>query len=328
MLAAWYDRTGPAAEVLTVGELADPEPGPGEVRVRVHAAGLNPRDVKRREGAGDRVMTDPRVIPGDDGAGVIDRVGPGADASRLGERVWVHFANYLRSFGTMAEYVVVPQERAVPLPAQASFDQGACLGIPALTAHRALFADGPIAGQIVLVTGGAGAVGHYAIEIARHAGARVIATASTDAKREAARAAGAEHVIDYRRPDAARLVLDASGGHGVDRVVDVALGHNLPLTSAVLAVNGTNASYSSQSQPEPPLPFYPLMRLGASLRLISVFTTPEPALQAATAEITDLLARGALTHPIAARYPLTASPAAHEMLERGGAEGKVLVMPR
>jgi NADPH2:quinone reductase len=218
MRAAWYDRTGPAAEVLTVGELADPEPGPGEVRVRVHAAGLNPRDVKRREGLGDRVMTDPRVIPGDDGAGVIDRLGPGADASRLGERVWVYFANYLRSFETMAEYTVVPQERAVQLPAQASFDYGACLGIPALTAHRELFADGPIAGQFVLVTGGAGAVGHYAIELARHAGATVIATASTDAKREAARAAGAEHVIDHRRADAARLILDASGGHGVDRV--------------------------------------------------------------------------------------------------------------
>ncbi len=325
MRAAWYDRTGPASHVLVLGELPDPEPGPGEVRVRVVAAGLNPRDVKRRGGVGDRVMTDARVIPGDDGAGIIDAAGAGVPAERIGRRVWVHSATFGRPFGTSAEHVVVPAAHAIDLPAGATFEQGACLGVPALTAHRALFADGPVTGQVVLVTGGVGAVGHYAIEFAKHAGATVIATASTAAKQDAAYAAGADHVIDYRRPDAAKAVMAASGEHGVDRVVDVAFGANLPLTSVVVAPNGTISAYASDAVPEPAFPFYGLMRRGVTVRTVLVFTMPPPALAAATEAVTALLAAGVLTHPIAARHPLDDCVAAHEQVEAGHPIGKVLL---
>ena len=326
MRAAWYDRTGPASEVLVVGELPDPTPGDGEVRVRVEAAGVNPRDAKRRAGAGDRAMTDARVIPGDDGAGVIDEVGPGVPAARVGERVWVHSATYGRPFGTTAEFVLVPAAHAVPLPPGVPAEAGACLGVPALTAHRCVFADGPVAGQTVLVTGGAGAVGHYAIELARHAGATVIATASTPAKQSAARRAGAHHVVDYRSPDAADAICAAAPG-GVHRVVDVAFGANLPLTSAVLATNGTIATYGSDAEPEPKIPFYPLMRRGVSIRLVLVFVMPEPALRAAVDDLTKLLAGGVLSHPTAARYPLDRIAEAHRRVETGNAIGRVLVMP-
>lgn len=324
MRAVWYVRTGPASRVLVVGEAPDPEPGPGEVRVRIAVSGVNPRDVKRRGGVGGRVMVDARVIPGDDGAGVVDSVGEGVPAGRVGRRVWVHSATYGRPYGTSAEYVVVPAGHAVDLPDGATFEQGACLGVPALTAHRAVFADGPVNGRIVLVTGGAGAVGHYAIEMARHAGATVIATASTNAKREAAYAAGADLVIDYRAPGAAEAVMAASGGHGVDRVVDVAFGENLPLTSAVIAPNGVISAYASDAVPEPAFPFYALMRRGITVRTVLVFTMPSRAMAAATETVTALLASGTLTHPVAARYPLDACAAAHEQVE-GGRIGRVLL---
>jgi NADPH2:quinone reductase len=323
MRASWYDRTGPAEEVLVVGELPEPQPAANEVRVRVHATGINPADVKRRAGAGGRTMAGPRVIPGDDGAGVIDRVGPRVPAARIGQRVWVHSANHGRPFGTSAEFVVVPAGQAIELPAATSFEAGACLGVPALTAHRCVFADGPVRGRTVLVTGGAGAVAHYAIELARHGGARVLATASTPDKREMALAAGAEEVVDYRDPDAATEILRWSGGSGVDRIVDVAFGANLPLTSAVIATNGTIASYASDEVPEPALPFYALMRRGVTLRTVLVFVMPAPAMRAATDHVTRLLAEDILTHPVAARYALADVAKAHRAVEEHG--GKVLL---
>jgi NADPH2:quinone reductase len=324
MRAAWYDRTGPADDVLVVGELPDPEPGIGEVRVRVRAAGVNPADVKRRAGAGGRSMTAARVVPGDDGAGVIDRVGPRVPAARIGTRVWVHSANHGRPNGTSAEYVVVPADQAIALPDGTSFEAGACLGVPALTAHRAVFGDGPVAGRTVLVTGGAGAVAHYAIELAKHGGATVLATASTPDKRRAALAAGADHVVDYRRDDAAGEILALSGG-GVQRVVDVAFGANLPLTTAVIATNGTIAAYGSDTVPEPALPFYPLMRRGVTIRLVRVFSMPAPALRAATEHVSRLLADDVLTHPIARIRPLAAIAEAHRLVESGAGIGKVLL---
>ncbi|MEW9555136.1 NADPH:quinone reductase [Nonomuraea sp. NPDC050783] len=326
MKAVWYDRTGPAADVLTVGELPDPEPAAGEVRVRVRAAGINPADVKRRQGAGDRVMRDPRVIPGDDGAGVIDRVGPRVPASWIGRRVWVHSANHGRPYGTSAEYVVVPAAQAIELPAHTSFEAGACLGVPALTAHRCLFADGPVSGRTVLVTGAAGAVGHYAVQLAAHGGATVIATARTPEQRASALDAGACHVIDNRAPGAAEAVLDLVPG-GVDRVVDVAFGANLPFTSRVIATGGTIATYASDAVPEPALPFYRLMRKGATIRTTLVFVMPAPALRAATEHITRLLEDDVLTHPVAARHPLAAAADAHRDVESGHAPGKVLLLP-
>jgi NADPH:quinone reductase len=327
MRAAWYERTGAARAVLVVGEVPDPVPAAGEVRVRVSAAVVNPRDVKRRAATGDRVMTDPRVIPGDDGAGTVDQVGPGVPAARIGQRVWVHSATYGRALGTAAEYVVVSAGNAIELPAAAPFEAGACLGVPALTAHRCVFADGPVSGATSLVTGGAGMVAHYAIEMAKHAGATVLATASTPGKREAARQAGADHVIDYRHPDAAAVIAELAGPAGVQRVIDVAFGANLPLTSAVIAVNGTIAAYGSDATPEPELPFYSLMRRGVTIRTVLVFVMPEPARQAAVRDITRLMADGKLTHPIAARYRLGEAEAAHEHAESGHTPGKVLITP-
>lgn len=326
MRAAWYERNGMASEVLTVGEMPDPEPGSGEVRVRVHATGLNPADVKRRRGVGGRTMTAARVIPGDDGAGIIDRVGPGVPASRVGQRVWVHSANHNRPFGTSAEYAVVPAVQAIELPDHVSFDAGACLGVPALTAHRCLFADGPIDGQTVLVTGGAGAVAHYAIEMAKYAGATVIATASTPDKHHAALTAGADHVVDYRRPDAAATILGLAP-EGINRIVDVAFGANLLLTSSVIAQGGTIASYASDAAPEPVLPFYPLMRRGVTIRTVLVFTMPTSAVGIATQYVTRLLAADVLSHPIAARYSLDTIAVAHADLEGGRVIGKIVINP-
>ncbi|GAA4607297.1 NADPH:quinone reductase [Actinoallomurus liliacearum] len=326
MRAAWYDRNGAADDVLIVGELPDPEPGVGEVRVRVMAAGVNPADVKRRSGGGGRAMTAPRVVPGDDGAGIIDRVGPRVPASRIGQRVWVHSATHRSAFGTCAEYVVVPATQAIGLPDDVSFEVGACLGVPALTAHRCLLADGPVDGRTVLVTGGAGAVAHYAIQLAAHGGARVISTASTPAKQRAALEAGAEHVVDYREPDAAQTILGLAPD-GVDRVVDVAFGANLELTSTVVAANGTIATYGSDAVPEPTIPFYRLMRRGITIRTVLVFVMPPHALRAATDHVTRLLTDGVLTHPMASRHSLDAVAAAHREVEDGRAIGKVIITP-
>src|SRR5262247_968394 len=275
MLAAWYEKNGPAAEVLQVGELPVPEPGPGEVRVRVVASGLNPTDVKAR--AGSRPMGFPRIVPHQDGAGVIEEVGAGVPASRLGERVWVFIVQWQRPWGTAAEQTIVPAALAVTLPSNTSFPEGACLGIPAVTAHRCLFADGPVEGQTVLVTGGAGAVGHYAVQLAKWAGATVIATVSSPEKAALAAAAGADHTVNYRTGDAAAEILTLTNGAGVDRIVDVDFGANLPVSLKVLKTNGTIATYASMGEPEPKLPFYPLMAKNATLRAVLLYTMPERA---------------------------------------------------
>jgi NADPH2:quinone reductase len=322
--AAWYDRTGPAREVLEVGELQDPVAAAGEVVVALAAAGVNPADVKRRAGAGGRAMSAARVVPGDDGAGVVAAVGAGVDRARIGERVWVHNATLGRPWGCSAELVAIPADHATRLPDDVPYTVGACLGVPALTAHRAVFADGPVSGRTVLVTGGAGAVGRYAIQLARWGGARVVATASTSRKREAAAGAGAEQVVDYRRPDAAARLLDAAGP--VDRVVDVAFGANLPLTETVLAANGTIAAYGSDADPQPAVPFYPLMRRDARLHFVSVFAMPITARRAAIADVNRLLERGELTPAIGATHPIEQIAAAHEAVETGSALGQVVLV--
>jgi NADPH:quinone reductase len=228
MRAAWYERNGPAREVLQVGEMPDPEPGRGEVRVRIHASGVNPSDWKTR--AGSRPMAGPRVIPHSDGAGVLDRVGSGVPDERLGERVWVWNAQWKRPFGTAAEFVVLSEEQAVRLPESVSFEADACLGIPALTAHRAVIIDGSPEDQIVLVAGGAGSVGHYAIQFAKLLGAaQVIATVSSPEKAEHARQAGADAVINYRTEPVAERIMELTTGHGADRIVEVDLAGNARL---------------------------------------------------------------------------------------------------
>jgi NADPH2:quinone reductase len=235
----------------------------------------------------------------------------------------VYAANAGRPFGTAAQYVVVPDRQAVRLPPAASFADGACVGVPALTAHRCVFADGPVTGQTVLVTGGAGAVGRYALQLASRAGATVIATASTEEKRHSARAAGARHVVNHRRPDAIDRIAVLAGPDGVARVVDVAFGANLPLTSDVVATGATIATYGSDAEPHPRLPFYRLMRRGVTIRTVLVFVMPAQALAAAVEDVTRHLEEATLTHPVVATYPLDRIADAHRAVERGGHVGHV-----
>ena len=323
MLAAWYEKNGPAHDVLRVGELPDPEPGAGEVRVRLHASGLNPSDVKAR--GGSRSVIPPRVIPNSDGAGAIDRVGPGVPRKRLKQRVWVYNGQWQRPHGTSAQYIVLPAKQAVPLPKKLSYAQGACLGIPVMTAHRCLFADGPIRGLNVLVTGGAGVVGHYAVQLARWAGARVIATVSSKEKAEHARKAGAHAIIDYRNEDLVARLMELTAGAGVDRVVDVEFGANVKRYAKALKSNAVVASYASTQSPEPALPFYDLMRLNLTLRLVFVYTMPDAAKRRAIADIARWVAEGRPRFAIAARFALADVVAAHEFTESGSKIGHVVL---
>ena len=265
MKAVWYVRQGEAREVLHVGEQPTPSPGAGEVRVRLHASAVNPADANRRAGRG-HPMEFPLVIPNSDGAGVIDALGPGVSDRRIGERVWLYFGQRGRPFGTAAEYICLDASLTLPLPEHMSFGEGACLGIPAMTAFNAVLGDGDVKGRTVLVTGGAGAVGHYAVQIAKWAGAKVIATVSGPSKAERALQAGATAVIDYTKADAAMAVLEATEGRGVDRIVDVDAGFNMELGLAAAAPNAVWVSYAVGRVPQPALPLAQLLRKCITLR--------------------------------------------------------------
>ena len=324
MRAAYYESNGAARAVLQLGDVPTPEPGVGEVRVKLMASGVNPSDVKAREGR-TRKIAYPRVIPHSDGAGVIEAVGGGVNKARIGERVWTWNAQWKRAFGTCAEYVVLPEEMAVPLPAHVSFEEGACLGIPAMTAHRCVFADGPVAGQTILVTGGAGAVGHYAIQLARWGGAKVIATVSGADKATHAKAAGADHVVNYKTDDVAQSVKEITKGQGADRVIEVEFGGNLATTLTCLKTNGVIATYASSAVMEPKLPFYPMMFMGLTLRMVLVYILPDAARRQSIQDINQALVQGALVHAIAESYPLERIVAAHQAVESGKAIGNVVV---
>jgi NADPH2:quinone reductase len=325
MRAGWYERNGAAREVLKLGEQPTPQAGPGELRVRVHASGVNPSDVKKRAGFRGQTITDPLVIPHSDGAGIIDQVGPGVPRARLGERVWLHSAQWQRALGTAAEFVAVPAALATRLPNNTDFAAGACIGIPVMTAHRCVFADGMVTGRTVLVSGGAGAVGFYAIQLAKWGGARVIATVSSEAKQAAALHAGADVVINYKLADVAEEVRRAIGSDGVDRIIEVDFGANLPINAKVLKPGGTIVSYASMAAPEPALPFYALMAKNALVRLVLVYSMGAEAIAAACADVTRWLESGDRAHQIAGRFTLAELAAAHEAVEVGSKVGCVVV---
>lgn len=331
MRAVWYERFGPAPEVLEAGEMADPEPGPGEVLVRLEASGVNPSDVKLRAGARPgATMAYPRVVPHSDGAGRVLAAGEGVDPARVGRRVWLWNGQWRRAFGTAAELIALPAEQTAPLPEDVPAEVGACLGIPATTAWVALFADGSVAGQSVLVTGGAGAVGRYAVQMARLGGAaEVFVTVSGPEK--AAHATSHPHapdaVIDYRREDVAARVLELTEGRGVDRIVEVEFGGNLAATERMIAENGTVAAYASMAEPAPALPFYPLMFRGVTLRMPLAYLVPPPLRARAAAEITGWVAEGRLSHAVAATFPLAETAAAHLAVEAADRLGTVVVTP-
>jgi NADPH2:quinone reductase len=320
--AASYDRHGPAAEVLEIRDVERPSPGPGEVLVRVALSGVNPTDWKSRAGATPRPI-DGFQIPHHDGAGVIEAVGEGVDPARAGQRVWLWLAAAGQRWGTAAEWTVVADDQAVPLPDGVSLELGASLGVPAMTAHWCVFADGPVSGKTVLVAGGAGAVGHFAIELAARAGARVVATASGPQKAELARKAGAAHVVNYRDADAAGQIRAAAGQS--DRIIEVALGANLALDLAVARPGSMIVTYAAEPA-DPVLPVRACMTANVTLRFILLYGVPRAALRLAAADITAALAEGALTELPVHRFGLSDIVAAHEAAEAGPL-GKVLVTP-
>ncbi len=325
MRAAQYERPGPAAEVLSLVDLPDPSPGPDEVRVRLSWSGVNPSDVKSRASIRSKTLPFPRIVPHSDGAGVIDQVGEGVAASRVGERVWVWNAAWGRPDGTAAEYVVLPEAQAVRLPDNVDLAVGACLGIPALTAYHAVAIDGGVEGKTVLVAGGAGAVGHYAIQLAKLKGAKqILATVSGPEKAALALAAGADVVVNYRTEDLEAAVGQATGGVGVDRIIEVDFAANVTTDFAMVRPEGDIVVYGSGA-PEIPVPFGPAIRKNVRLRFFIVYNLSPEDRARAVADLTALLEADRLTHNIAARLPLDRIAEAHELVESGRAVGNVVL---
>jgi NADPH2:quinone reductase len=323
MRAAYYESNGPARDVLRVGDVETPAPGPGEVRVRLLASGVNPSDVKNRAGV-TRKIAFPRVIPHSDGAGEIDRVGDGVAHSRVGERVWMWNAQWRRPFGTAAEFITLPARQAVLLPANVAMEAGACLGIPAYTGYQAVELAGIGEGSTVLIAAGAGAVGHYAIQLAKRRKASVITTVSSPAKAEIARQAGADHVIDYKRENVGERVMAITARRGVDAVIEMDLAANARLLPEVVAPNSTVAIYGSGA-PEVAIPFQALLQNSIALRFLFVYLMPPELRERATADITRMLERGELIHNVAQTFELGDIVAAHEAVEAGKAMGNIVV---
>lgn len=322
MLASWYDRQGPAADVLQVGELPDPEPGPGEVRARVTVSGVNPGDTKKRRGWLGSSMPFPRVVPHSDAAGVVDAVGEGVDAHRIGQRVWVYGAQSYRPFGTAAQYTVVPASQAVPLPDHLGDELGASLGIPGITAHRAVFGDGPVDGRTVLVHGVLGGVGSLAAQLARWGGATVIATVRRGEDLERVDPAVVSHAVALDRDDPAEAIR-AYAPAGVHRVVEVALSDNADLDTAVVANDAVVAAFATRDD-RPELPFWPLLFHNVTLRLLGSDDFPAEAKRQAARDLTAAAAVGALTVDVGERYPLDEIARAHDRVD-AGVRGQVLV---
>ena len=325
MRAAIYERNGTAHDVLQQADLPEPTAGPGEVRVRMQWSGVNPSDAKSRAGLRNRTLDFPRVIPHSDGMGVIDQVGEGVDASRVGQRVWLWSAAWGRPFGTAAQFCSLPERQAVALPDGVADEVGAWLGIPAMTAMHALLLDGGIAGKRVLIAGGAGAVGHYAVQFARRLGAaQIITTVSNEAKAVLAREAGADHVINYRSDAVADVVKALTDGQGVDRIVEVDLASNALLDIEMLARGGEIVAYGSKPAPIN-LPFPALLAKNLQLKFFMIYHIDDAARAQAQATLSGMLAHGGLIHNIAERWPLARIVEAHESVESGLLTGNLVL---
>lgn len=326
MKAIWYDRTGPAREVLQYGDLPTPAPGQGQALIRIKASGVNPSDVGMRGGPGP--MAYPRITPNSDGAGIVEAVGPSVAPAWVGKRVWFYNGQRNgRAFGSAAEYIELDTDLLSALPDSVSFAEGATLGIPCMTAHRALFLAGPVQGRTVLVTGGAGAVGHYAVQLARWAGATVIATVSSEDKAKRARAGGAHHVIDYRREDVADRVRELTDGQGVHHVVEVDFGGNIAATLASVRMNGSIAYYATKGSREPVVPAGAAMGLNLMIHGVYLPVSPHEARKRAQQDITTWIGSGERILSVAGRFPLADCAGAHELVESGGKVGTAVVEP-
>jgi NADPH2:quinone reductase len=323
MRAAWYEHQGPAREVLKISEMADPTPGPGELRIRMIASGINPGDIKKRQNAFGYGMPYPRVIPHSDGAGHVDRVGEGLAADWIDRRVWCYGAQSYRPFGTAAQYTVVPASQAVSLPDGVSFEQGACLGIPAITAHRCVHAAGPVEGRTVLVQGGAGAVGICAVQLARRAGATVIATVRALTDEAIARNAGAHHVVQA----SADMVqeVQALAPDGIDHIIEVAFGANIAADMEMVAVRGSVATFATNAD-TPKIPFWPLLFKNVRVDFLGSDDFAAADKEEAARAINEALLTGWDGMPIAERFRLDEIATAHERVEAPRHRGRVVVL--
>jgi NADPH:quinone reductase len=323
MRAAYYEANGSARDVLKLGSVDEPQPGPGEVRVKLKTSGVNPSDVKARSGR-TRKIAFPRVIPHSDGAGVIDKVGAGVPASRVGERVWTWNGQWKRPNGTCAEYITLPADLVVPLPEKISFAAGACMGIPAMTAYHAVATAGTDSASTVLIAGGAGGVGHYAIQFAKARGAVVITTVSSDEKAKLARQAGADHVIDYKREDVAAAVMDLTDKAGVDAVIEMDLAVNAKLYPGVLHPRSQVVVYGTGAA-EAAVPAQFMLVNAITMKWIFVYELTPKERDEAVGAITRLMAEKRLIHNVALTLPLGDIVRAHEAVEQGRTPGNVVV---
>jgi len=322
MKAAWYEKQGAARDVLVVGDMEDPHPRAGEVRMRVAFSGVNPGDVKKREDAFGVGMPYPRVIPHSDGSGTVDAVGDGVSREWVGRRVWCYGAQSYRPFGTAAQYTVVPLKQVVPLPEGVPLEQGGCLGIPGITAHRAVHVAGSVMGQTVLVQGGAGSVGACAVQLAHQAGARVIATCRAESDKEVASRAGAHEVLLTGGNLAERI--RALAPNGVNHVVEVAFGANIKTDTEVLAQGGSVATYATNT-PMPETPVWQLVFVNARLFFVGSDDVPAEAKIEATRDINKALEARWQGLDIAEIVPLDQIAHAHELVEHPSKPGRVIV---
>ena len=323
MRAAWYEKQGPAREVFVVGEMPDPRPSAGEVRIRIAASGINPGDIKKRQDSFGLGMAYPRVIPHSDGAGHVDEVGEGVPSDWVGKAVWCYGAQSYRPFGTAAEFTVVPLDHVAPLPENVSPEQGACLGIPGITAHRAVHVGGEVAGRTVLVQGAGGAVGMCAVQLARYAGARVIGTVRSSAEEPAARAAGAHEVVlnDQILPER----MKALAPEGVDHIVEVAFGANIDADVEMLKMGGSIGSYATDNA-TPKIPFWLMVFKNIRVFFLGSDDFPAEAKVAATRDLNGALRMGWPGFGIGERVPLADIALAHELAEHPTRRGRVVVM--
>ena len=325
MKAIWYEKFGEAKEVLKFGDYETPTPSDNEVKVRIYASGVNPSDTKKRLGANPNLLDNGSVIPNSDGAGEIVEVGGSVSADRVGERVWVFNGQFGQQEGTSAEYICIPEEQAVFLPENISYEEGAMMGIPAMTAHRCVTADGPIDGQTVLVTGGSGRVGYYAIQWAKYFGATVIATASSSESAKQCRAAGADLVVDHPSSKTSKDILDYTNGQKINRIIEGDFGVNLLPVLDILSNNGIIATYSSMTDMNPKIPFLRMMFMDLTIRMVLVYIMPKDAKQKAINDITLLLKQNKLDNRVAEVFSLEDSANAHEAIEKGNNFGSVII---
>jgi NADPH2:quinone reductase len=324
MRAAFYTEQGAAHDVLRLGEQPTPEPGPGEVRVRLRTSGVNPSDWKVRRGGFGRGLMAPLIIPHSDGAGDIDAVGPGVTGRSIGERVWILNGQWKRAHGTAAEYIVVPSAQAAPLPQNVGYTEGACLGIPALTAVQAVRLAAIAPGVAVLVVGGAGSVAHYAIQLAKLRGAIVISTVSNEAKAAHAKRGGADAIINYRGEDVGERVKALTGGRGVDAVIELDLTRNAKFYPAIVRPHGRVVVYGTTA-PEATLPALWMMQNSLTLLPFLIYEISDADRAAGLAEVNQLMEAGKLQHTVAQRLPLERIADAHDIVERGEAIGNVVL---